>query len=227
MAKYLVIVPARSGSKGIRFKNLLEINGLSLIGRAVTEAIETELDVDVVLSSENKRILDEGQKYGARPHRRPDSLSTDMATTFSVVEDVLISTKYNPELVVVLQPTSPFRTSCDIIDAISLAESRICDSVVSVCEEENHLLKTFYLDHRGYAKGVFTDDAPYAARQSLPAVYKANGAIFIVKPSVIRVHKRMYGESLLPFIMSTKNSIDIDSLADLEGLDYKLFEEKR
>ena len=223
MAKYLVIVPARAGSKGIRFKNLLEIDGKSLIGHAITAALETELDVDVVLSSENDHIIKEGFKFGARVHRRPEHLSSDTATTISVVQDVLNATNYIPELVVVLQPTSPFRTTEDIVNSIQLAATTECDSVISVCETSNEILKTFYINQEGFAEGIYTDDAPFSPRQLLPKVYKANGAIFIATPSVIKQKNRLYGDKLKPFIMDKKNSLDIDSHEDLIDLNYKLF----
>ena len=226
MAKYLVIVPARAGSKGIRFKNLLEIDGKSLVGHAITAAFETELDVDVVLSSENDQILKEGFKFGARLHRRPEQLATDTATTISVVQDVLSATNYKPELVIVLQPTSPFRTKEDIASSIRLALTSECDSVISVCETSNEILKTFCINQKGYAEGIYTADAPFSPRQLLPKVYKANGAIFIVTPSVIKEYNRLYGEKLIPFIMEKKNSLDIDSLEDLRHLNYKLFDKE-
>ena len=226
MPKYLVIVPARGGSKGIRFKNLLEIDGLSLIGHAIKAAIETNLDVDVVLSSENELMLKEGLKFGARIHRRTPELALDSTTTVAVVADVLSTVKYTPELVIVLQPTSPFRTKVDIIKAIALAETHDCDSLISVCETSNEILKSFCINRDGYAEGVYTDDAPFSPRQSLPKVYKANGSIFIAKPSVINARNHLYGDRLVPFIMSNKNSIDIDSFEDLVGLNYKLYTEQ-
>lgn len=223
MAKYLVIVPARAGSKGIRFKNLLEIDGKSLIGHAITAALETELDVDVVLSSENDQILTEGLKFGARPHKRPEHLASDTATTIAVVADVLNKVEDTPKLVIVLQPTSPFRTKENIIEAIVLAEKQNCDSLISVCETPNEILKTFCINDDGYAEGIYTDDAAFSPRQLLPKVYKANGAIFIAKPSIIKYKNRLYGENLIPYIMSKENSLDIDSLEDLVGLNYKLY----
>ena len=223
MEKYLVIVPARAGSKGIPFKNLLEIDGKSLIGHAITVAFDSNLNIDVVLSSESDQILKEGLKYGARLHKRPEYLATDTATTISVVEDVLKDTKYIPDLVIVLQPTSPLRTKENVIEAVQLVKNNDCDSLVSVCETDNEILKAFHIDNTGYAKGIFTNEAPFMPRQSLPMIYKANGAIFIVKPSVIHTHKRLYGEKLITYIMSKETSLDIDSVEDLRGFDHKLF----
>ena len=223
--KYLVIVPARSGSKGIPFKNLLEIDGKSLVGHAITAAFDTKLNVDVVLSSESDRILKEGLKYGARLHKRSEHLATDTATTIAVVIDVLNAVRYVPMLVIVLQPTSPFRTKENIVEAILLAKNSDCDSLISVCETDSEILKSFYINDDGYAEGIYTDAAPFLPRQTLPKVYKANGAIFIAKPAVIQQGKRLYGEKLLPYIMCKESSIDIDGVEDLVGLNYKLFQE--
>ena len=226
MEKYLVIVPARAGSKGIPFKNLLEIDGKSLIGHAITVAFDSNLNVDVVLSSESDEILSEGLKYGARLHKRPEYLSSDTATTISVVEDVLNATKYIPDLVIVLQPTSPLRTKENVIEAVLLVKNSDCDSLVSVCETNNETLKAFHINNSGYAKGIFTDAAPFMPRQLLPKIYKANGAIFIVKPSIIHDQKRLYGDKLITYIMSKEASVDIDSFDDLRDFNYKLFEVK-
>ena len=225
MEKLLIIVPARAGSKGIPFKNLLEIDGKSLIGHAITVAFDSNLNVDVVLSSESDQILKEGLKYGARLHKRPESLATDTATTIAVVEDVLNTVEYTPELVVVLQPTSPFRTKENLIESILLVRNSDCDSLISVCGTDNEILKSFCINNDGYAEGIYTDAAPFMPRQALPKVYKANGAIFITKPSVIQKKKSLYGEKLLPYIMCKEASIDIDGPEDLIGLNFKLFKE--
>ena len=222
MAKYFVIVAARAGSQGIRLKYFFFFDGKSLVGHAITAALETELDVDVVLSSENDQILKEGLKFGARQHKRPEHLASDTATTIAVVADVLNTAEDTPKLVIVLQPTSPFRTKENIIEAIVLAEKHDCDSLISVCETSNEILKTFVINDNGHAEGVYTDDAPFSPRQLLPKVYKANGAIFIAKSSVIKYKNRLYGESLIPYVMSQKNSLDIDSVEDLIGLNFKL-----
>ena len=102
---------------------MLEIDGKSLIGHAITVALDSNLNVDVVLSSESDEILSEGLKYGARLHKRPEYLSSDTATTISVVEDVLNATKYIPDLVIVLQPTSPLRTKENVIEAVLLVKN--------------------------------------------------------------------------------------------------------
>ena len=225
MEKLLIIVPARAGSKGIPFKNLLKIDGKSLIGHAITVAFDSNLNVDVVLSSESDQILKEGLKYGARLHKRPEILATDTATTIAVVEDVMNTVKYIPELVIVLQPTSPLRTKENLIESILLVRNSNCDSLISVCETDNEILKSFCINNKGYAEGIYTDAAPFMPRQALPKVYKANGAIFITKPSVIQKKKSLYGDNLLPYIMSKETSIDIDGPEDLIGMNFKLFKE--
>lgn len=225
MEKILIIVPARAGSKGIPFKNLLEIDGKSLIGHAITVAFESNLNVEVVLSSESDLFLEEGLKYGAQIHKRPEYLATDSATTIAVVEDVLNTVKYIPELVIVLQPTSPFRTKENLAESVHLLRNSNCDSLISVFETDNEILKSFRINSQGYAEGIYTHAAPFTPRQILPKVYKANGAIFITKPSVIHQKKTLYGERLLPYIMSKETSIDIDSLEDLIGLNFKLYKE--
>lgn len=227
MSKFLAIIPARYGSKGIPHKNLLKINGLSLVERAIQSAKKSSNNLKVILSSDSSEILEIADKYNIIKHLRMPKLASDTASTGAVVKDILLSTDINASHVIVLQPTSPFRTENHIDHAIKLMNDNAqCDGLVSVCKDNKEILKSFYINDLGYIKGTHNDDAPFAPRQSLPDVYKANGAIFIVKSSIVRKEAKLYGSKMIPFLMDRDSSIDIDTLYDLRNIDYELHVEK-
>ena len=91
-----------------------------------------------------------------------------------------------------MQPTSPFRNHIHVSEAIDLVLSRECDGVISVYREDKEILKSFIKNKDGYIQGVNDSDYPFMPRQNLPGVFRANGAIFIVKNSVIKSKKLMF-----------------------------------
>ena len=224
MQKYLAIIPARFGSKGIPYKNLLKIEGLSLVERAIKSAINSKNNLDVVLSSDSEDILREADKFNIIRHTRKPHHASDTATTVMAVRDIILSLNKDYSHTIVLQPTSPYRTEDHIDKAIkTLSENVNSDGLVSVCQEDKDILKSFYLNDDGSLKGIFSDDAPFAPRQSLPNVYRANGAIFIIRNSIVIKKVKLYGSKMIPFIMDKKSSIDIDSFDDLVGIQYELY----
>ena len=161
MQKYLAIIPARVGSKGIPYKNLLKIDGSSLVERAIKSATNSIYDLDIVLSSDSEEILKEADKFNIKKHMRKPHHASDKATTASVVQDIILSLDRNYSYILVLQPTSPFRTHNHIDEAIkTLSEHKNCDGLVSVYEDDKDVLKSFYLNDLGYIKGTYNDDAP-------------------------------------------------------------------
>ena len=225
LKKYLAIIPARFCSKGIPFKNLLKIEGLSLVERAIKSAVNSKNNLDIVLSSDSEEILREANKYNdVIKHIRKPEHASDSATTAIVVKDIIHEINKDYHEIIVLQPTSPFRTADHIDHAInSLVMNPDCDGLVSVSKEEKDILKSFYINKNGYLKGTYSDEAPFAPRQSLPDVYRANGAIFIVKTSIVKTKSKLYGVKMIPFEMDQSSSIDIDSIDDLKNLNYELY----
>ena len=223
MSDFLVIIPARFGSKGIPYKNLLSINGKNLIEHAFHSAQKTNLNLEIVVSSDSEIILNKAEEIGSIVHRRPKELSNDSSETIDAVNSVLGDLRKSPKYVIVLQPTSPFRNHIHVSEAIDLVLSRECDGVISVYKEDKEILKSFIKNKDGYIQGVNDSDYPFMPRQNLPEVYRANGAIFIVKYSVIKSKNKLYGEKMLPYLMDKDSSLDINTLDDLDGINYKLY----
>lgn len=108
----IAIIPARGGSKGIKRKNLVDINGLPLVAYAILAAISARSIGDVYVSSEDNEILDVAELYGARPLKRPTALAEDHISTEAVIAHAF--NKLKVKTMCVIQPTSPMLLGSDI-----------------------------------------------------------------------------------------------------------------
>jgi CMP-N-acetylneuraminic acid synthetase len=135
----IAIIPARGGSKGIPRKNIRLLAGKPLIAYTIEAAFTSKMD-KVIVSTEDEEIAEISKKYGAEVIERPKGLAKDETPTIDVifhVLEILKAKNYNPDIVVLLQPTSPLRNAEDIYNAIKLFLDSDCESVVSVCEVEH------------------------------------------------------------------------------------------
>jgi CMP-N,N'-diacetyllegionaminic acid synthase len=123
--------------------------------------------------------------------------------------------KYYPEYVMVLQPTSPLRTTEDIEISVRLALENSADGVVSVCSVEHHLcwMKSITVD--GRLADFLTLEGSYKRRQDLPPAYILNGAIYLIRRDVLLERQTFYTERTYAYIMPLERSLDIDTSWDL------------
>ena len=131
---------------------------------------------------------------------------------------------YIPSIVVILQPTSPLRTSDDIDSAIEIFLKKDCDSVVSVCEFDHSPYWALKLENN-YLSPMFGQEYLLKPRQELPTAYIPNGAVFISSPDKIRKYRSFYCPKTIPYIMPTDRSIDIDSTLDFKMAEILLEEQ--
>lgn len=217
----LSIIPARGGSKGIPQKNIKVLDGMPLITYSIKSALNSRYIDKIVVSTEDVEIKDISEHFGAEIISRPTELADDDSKTIDVILhalNYLKSEDYNPKLVVLLQPTSPLRTSNDIDSAIEIFLKNDCDSVVSVCEFD-HSPYWALKEENNFLTPVFGQEYLRKRRQELPRAYIPNGAIFISSPCKIRKYESFYCPKTLPYIMPLDRSVDIDSI-----LDFKLAE---
>lgn len=154
----LAIIPARGGSKGLPRKNIRPLNGKPLIAYTIEESKKSEYINRIVVSTEDKEIAEVSNKYGAKIIKRPLELAKDNTPTIDVVLHTLDDLKNNePDIIVLLQPTSPLRTSQDIDNAIKSFIEQDCDSVVSVCEIEHSPYWSFEIENNNYLKPIFEE----------------------------------------------------------------------
>lgn len=214
--KRIAIIPARSGSKGLKDKNIIDLCGKPLIAYSIEAALETRLFDHVIVSTDSEHYAEIAQHYGAEVMMRGEALSNDKATTFMVLEDILKNRlQESIDYFVLLQPTSPLRTSKHITEAIEKFESKIehFDFLVSMKEAEHAKVLVNPIDDDESLKYFDTDFSNY--RRQGYKDYSPNGAIFIAKPDSYLEQKHFFGAKTLSYIMSAEDSVDIDGALDL------------
>lgn len=214
--KRIAIIPARSGSKGLKDKNIIDLCGKPLIAYSIEAALETSLFDHVIVSTDSEHYAEIAQHYGAEVMMRGEALSNDKATTFMVLEDILKNRlQESIDYFVLLQPTSPLRTSKHITEAIEKFESKIehFDFLVSMKEAEHAKVLVNPIDDDESLKYFDTDFSNY--RRQGYKDYSPNGAIFIAKPDSYLEQKHFFGAKAFSYIMNDKDSIDIDGILDL------------
>ncbi|ARV05505.1 acylneuraminate cytidylyltransferase [Polaribacter sp. SA4-10] len=216
--KVIAIIPARGGSKGIPRKNIINFLGKPLIQWTIEAALKSKYITDVVVSSDDDEILKEAKKNKeVLVIKRPFELAQDNSKTVPVLTHVLESLKeIKFDYLILLQPTSPLRTSKDIDLAFKKLLSSEATSLISVCELEHHPYKSFKVDEKGYLQGIINNNYPFYPRQELPKTYKANGAIYIIEEEEFIKKKTLLTNKTTHFEMSTESSLDIDTLDDIK-----------
>ena len=155
----IALIPARGGSKGIPKKNIKNLRGKPLISYSIGSAKKTKYINKVVVSTEDKEIAEISREYDAEIIERPEELAEDESSTIDTILhalEVLRAENYNPDIIILLQPTSPLRNAEDIDSAIELFLNSDCESVVSVCEVEHPPHWCFEIEE-GYLKSLFSN----------------------------------------------------------------------
>lgn len=212
----LAVIPARGGSRGVPRKNLALVAGRPLLAWTVDAALHANRVDRVVVSSDDEEVLCTASNLGAEALLRPEELATDHARSESVVSHALDVVVDAVDVVVLLQPTSPLRTSDHIDDALTNMMAGV-DAVISVVEPTKSPFKAFYQSDAGYLVPVAADpEAPFVPRQTLPASFFPNGAIYAVRAEAFRRHSSFLPPATVPFLMDEVASLDVDTTVDLE-----------
>lgn len=214
----LAIIPARSGSKGLVDKNIKLLNGKPLLAYTIEAAKESECFSVIHVSTDSKEYGDIGEKYGANvPFFRGIELSSDTASTWDVVRYVLNQYKEKGmefDTVCVLQPTSPLRTSEDIINGYRLKKENAAKAIVSVCEMDHSPLWSNVLPEDKNMSEFIRKEAIKLPRQQLPTYYRINGALYIVDVNTVEKGEDIYSVYSYAYIMPKERSVDIDDKID-------------
>ena len=216
--KILSIIPARSGSKGLPNKNIINLNNKPLIAWTIEASISSQFITNTIVTSDSDEILSISKDYGANTLKRPKILSDDNSSAESVVNHVLKELKKEKDhydYLIYLQPTSPLRDKFEIDNAINLFFEKEATSLISVMELEKKYLKLFFKKSDGYLEGILNNNFYSKNRQSLPKAYLPNGAIYIIKTDSFILNNGFISDKTIPFCMSEDLSLDIDTLEDL------------
>lgn len=223
MNRNLAIIPARSGSKGLKNKNIKLLDGKPLIAYTIEAALKSEIFTDIIVSTDSKEYKDIAESYGAWvPFLRPKELSEDKTSTNDVIENVLMTLEkmgkiYNNFMI--LQPTSPLRDEVDIKAAFDLFINRHANSVVSMCECEHSPLLTTQLDDKKRLDG-FLSDFNCSRRQDFNKFYRLNGAIYLVNADYFIQYRDFYNNNSYAYIMDLHRSVDIDDINDFNYAEF-------
>lgn len=227
--KNIAIIPARSGSKGLRNKNIKKLCGKPLMAYSIEAAIQSKLFECVHVSTDSEMYAEIAKEYGADvPFLRDEEYANDTASTWDTVKNVLC--KYEAhgkkfDIVTILQPTSPLRTSEDICNAYQLFRENEAFSVISVCEVEHSPLLCNTLKANLSLNG-FIDMKKVSRRQDLDTYYRVNGGIYMICAEVLDNLEELYGSRSYAYIMEKSNSIDIDDEFDFKMAEYMMLEKK-
>ena len=211
--KTFALIPARGGSKGIPRKNIKLIAGKPLIAWTIEAALRSSLLSAVVVSTDDPEIADVARRAGAQvPFMRPAELAQDQTPG---LDPVLHALDQLPQFdsVLLLQPTSPLRTTDDIDACLQLAFLHKAPSVVSVSEADPHPYWTYRVTE-GQALTRFVDSEPVARRQDLPQAFALNGALYFAEVNWLRRSGAMLGPETLAYVMPKERSVDLDTPLD-------------
>lgn len=214
--KKIAIITARSGSKGLKNKNILELCGKPMMNYSIEAALKANCFDRVILSTDSEEYGKIGIEAGAEVIYRGDDVSNDRATTFMVLADLFDHIPIDFSYFVLLQPTSPLRDENHVIEANGLFEANYdtFDFLVSVKEAEHASILVKPIDEDRSLKYFDADFANY--RRQGYKEYSPNGAIFTGKPEAYLKQKHFYGKKSLAYIMNSFDSVDVDT-----ELDYK------
>lgn len=214
--KILAIIPARGGSKGIPLKNIKKLNGDPLIKYTIDIAKKSKMLDRIIVSTDNEKIAILAKKYGAEvPFKRPKIISGSKATQFQVIKHVLNFLKteeYFPDIVVLLQPTSPFRTVKIIDDSIKKLIKSKTTCVVSVAPMKEHPYVSFWIKE-GMLKPFKKNFDDHGIRQTRPDLYYPTGSVYTFMAKNISQYRSIYGPKIRP-ILEEGIKIDIDTELD-------------
>lgn len=219
MSDIIGLITARGGSKSIPQKNIKMLAGKPLIAWTIEVALQCNELSRVIVSTDDEKIAEVARQCGAEvPFMRPAKFSQDDSSHISVVLHTIhwLEKKegYCPDYIMLLQPTSPFRTVEDIRQVIKLAKDRHAVAVVSVSDAKQHpYLCKRILDDGTMAEFISTD-IEYLRRQSFPATYIENGAIYLNKRKSLLQDQVFLPEGTIAYIMPDERSLDIDTAWD-------------
>ena len=215
----LGLVPARGGSKGVPGKNVRPLAGHTLLEYTARAARESGVIDRVILSTDSPEIADAGRRARLEvPFMRPAALAADNTPMLPVIEHALAEIArggWSPDIIVLLQPTSPLRRPGHIRDAVHLLRDTGADSVVTVVEVPRHLSPDYVMRvDEGRLKPFLPGGARVTRRQDARPAYSRDGTVYAFRRSKIERFGGIYGDDCRPLLIDASESLSIDSPAD-------------
>ncbi len=227
MSSVVALITARAGSKGIVGKNMIPVCGKPLVQWTMEAALLSESLDRVILSTDDDSVADLGRQLGVEvPFERPSALAQDDSSHVDVVlhalEFIEKETGQMPDWFLLLQPTSPLRTSEDINAAVALIAEEAVDAIIGVEQARQHPALCFKRNDDGFLDTFFESGLKYWRRQDLPEALVVNGAIYVIRVERFLETKKFVPERSVPYLMPEERSVDIDRKMDLVLVEHLL-----
>lgn len=217
---FLAIIPARGGSKRLPRKNVLPLAGKPLINWSIEAGLNSQYIDKVLVSSDDDEVLSIAQQAGAEIIQRPAELAQDGSTSFDAIKHAIDNTEAY-DYIVLLQPTSPLRTSQHIDEAIQLLEHKNADAVISVTTMEHSPLWANILPNDGSMVGFLREEVLNLRSQELEDYYRLNGAIYVCKTDrLLETGSFFLKNNVYAYKMPSGCSVDIDTLMDFKWAEF-------
>jgi CMP-N,N'-diacetyllegionaminic acid synthase len=215
----LGLILARGGSKGIARKNIKNLCGKPLIAWSIEIAQNADSVEKVVVSTDDEEIAEIAQKYGAEvPFLRPAELAQDDTPSMAPVLHALEQLpKF--EMILLLQPTSPLRTTTDIDGIFKMCQERKAPAAVSICESSKHPNWMFSCGNDG-TLSPFTDNPIAMRRQDLDKIYTLNGSLYLAKTDWIQDNRSFLSPETVGYLMPPERSLDIDTMFEWSLVEF-------
>ena len=219
------IIPARGGSKGVKNKNIRLVKNEPLINYTIEAAKKSQMLDKFIVSTDSEEIREVAIAAGAEvPFIRPSEYASDQASMVSVIDHALKwrenSSNLKVDVFVLLQPTTPLRSSKDIDLAIELILSnQEADSLISCCDATHVHPVTMY-EFDGKYMRWYTKNKKMIRRQEFPPTYVRNGCIYITRSNYFFNEKRLVNDTPLGYIMPRWRSVNIDDELDFRIAEY-------
>jgi CMP-N-acetylneuraminic acid synthetase len=223
----LALIPARGGSKGIRDKNIRPLHGHTLLEYASNAASKSGVIDRAVLSTDSERIAAEGRRVGIEvPFIRPAELARDDTPMLPVIEhavDFLEQQGWQPEIVVLLQPTSPLRTADHIRNAVQELRDSAADSVVTVVQLPRHLSPDYVMRiEEGRLVPFLPEGASVSRRQDARPAYVRDGTVYAFWRRTLRDTRTIYGVDCRAMVLPARESLTIDTPEDWDEAERRM-----
>jgi CMP-N-acetylneuraminic acid synthetase len=223
----LGLVPARGGSKGVPGKNVRPLAGHTLLEYTVRAARESTVLDRVILTTDSLEIADAGRRAGLEvPFMRPAALAADDTPMVPVIEHALGEIArhgWSPDIVVLLQPTSPLRRPEHIRDAVAMLRETEADSVVTVVELPRHLSPDYVMRiDGGRLKPFLPEGARVTRRQDARPAYSRDGTVYAFWRTTLERFGSIYGETCRSLVLDESDSLSIDTQRDWELAEERL-----
>lgn len=220
--KYIVLICARGGSKGLPGKNIKPLNGIPLIGWSINIAKQLNKVSRIIISTDSDDIVKVAKDFGAEvPFMRPENLAQDDSPEWQVwqhaINHIEESDNEDIDAIVVLPVTAPLRSIEDVNACIDLFESEEVDSVITVSEaNRSPYFNMTVNDDSGYASLVISPENQIIRRQDAPEVFDMTTVAYVVNTNAVKLSNGVFKGKVKSIVIPQERSIDIDTLLDFK-----------